>query len=107
MATRFVVRSIKLTASTEEAYQLPFGTKSMIVQCRTAVDLKIASRKGSVEGATAPGEYFTIKSGTVTTNNKLDVQDNEVWIYLAAASAVTAEIICTYDDSYKGGNNAG
>jgi len=106
MATRFLVENILLVANKESSYQLPKGCKSFTVQSRTAAACKIASRKSSVEGSTAPGKYFTIKSGTVYRETELDVGDGEVWIYLAASSALNIEIVCTYDDYIGGGAGA-
>jgi len=106
MAIRFLVENILLVANKEAAYQLPKGCKSLQVQSRTAAACNIASRKGSVEGSTAPGKYFTIKSGTVYKDDSLDVGDGEVWIYLAAGSALNIEVVCTYDDSIGGGAGA-
>ena len=103
MAIRLLVRNIALTANVEKPYQLPYGCKSLQIQCRTAVDVKMGTSQGAVEGATAPGVYFTIKSGTVFSDNKLDVGNDNVWIYLAAASGVVAELVLTFDDSYTRG----
>jgi len=106
MATRLLIENILLVANKESAYMLPKGTKSFTVQSRTAAACLIASKQKSVEGSTAPGKYFTIKSGTVYRETELDVGDGEVWIYLAATSAITIEVACAYDDSIGGGASA-
>lgn len=102
MAIKMVIRDVALATATEKPYQLPFGCKAIQIQCRTAVDIKMATSPGAVQGTVAPGHYFTIKSGTVFKERGLDIGSDTVWIFLAAASAVVAEIICTFDDTITG-----
>jgi len=78
-------------ANTEYAFQPPFGTKRMQVQCRTAVDLRMSTEKGTVALVNEP--YYTIRASTTLKLNDLDLKDPNSLLYFAAASAVVVEFI--------------
>lgn len=80
------------SADTEYSQALPeVGRISkLLIQCRTAFDVRLAFVTGKVAGPTAP--YMTIKSGTAYYDN--DVIMSGSTLFLASSEAgVVAEIL--------------
>ena len=86
--SRIQIANIDIPASTEVSWALPKGCKWFTLQCRTAVDIRIAVDAGKVVGLLKP--YFTLKSGTSWDEENLDIE-KQLLIYFAAASAVVVE----------------
>lgn len=84
------------TANTEYEFKFPMDTKKVKIQARTAVDVKVGTANGSVNGASPSGPYFTMKSGTVLTEEDLDFSGI---VYLANASAGTIVEILTWSSN--------
>ncbi len=91
MVNRIRVANTHITAANKEAmWTLPKGCKWFTLQCRTAVDVRIAFDSGHVESSEPP--YFTLKSGTNWNEQDLDIKER-LTIYFAAASAVWIEAL--------------
>lgn len=86
------VYNVTLTnANTEYSQALPPNVRSLAVQPRTAVDVRVAFVTGKVAGSTAP--FFTMKSGGALALHELQVADDTT-VYLASTTAGTVvEII--------------
>lgn len=77
----------------ESSVDIPQHTRQILIQCRTAVDIKVAF----VSGETA-SNFVTVKSGTgfnlvLSTGNAGGLLPSAAKLYLLAASSVVAEII--------------
>jgi hypothetical protein len=64
------VKNVSVPATGFTALTFSHAVSSVIIQCRTAVDVRFYQYKGEVP----PTEYFTIKSGTVL---RFDLQTKE------------------------------
>ena len=85
MRTLSVYDGTLTVANTEYSQALPPNVRSLAVQPRTAVDVRMAFVTGKVAGSTAP--FFTLKSGGAAALQELQVDDTTV--YLASATAGT------------------
>ncbi len=86
---RLAVVNIQISAANTEApWELPKGCKLFTLQCRTAVDVRIAFDSGHVASSEPP--YFTLKSGTSWSEQDLDNRESQK-VFFAAASAVWIE----------------
>jgi len=102
MARTIRVANVNITAGdTEFRWEVPKGCKGAQIQCRTAVDVRMSHREGRVAGSNPP--FFTIKSGAVFKENKLDTEEGSK-LYFAAASAVVVEIIAVVEEPEEGKN---
>lgn len=92
-ANRILIANISITAANKEApWAIPRGCIWFTMQCRTAVDVRIAVEAGKVASSEPP--YLTMKSGTSWDEHDLgiDIQTGHP-IFFAAASAVVVEIV--------------
>lgn len=90
-ANKILIANVNLAANKEVAWAIPKGCVWFTMQCRTAVDIKIAVEAGHVAISNAP--YFTMKSGTSWNESDLDIDvKTGLPIFFAAASAVVVEI---------------
>lgn len=78
--------------NTEYSQALPDNVRHFSIKCRTAVDLRLAFATGKVATPTDP--YVTIPSGGSYNSPEGVTFSPSQTIYVAAASAVKAEIIC-------------
>lgn len=92
-----VFNVVMADADTEYSQLLPFGTKSIRFQARTAASIRYAFVTGKVATPTAP--YMTLKSGGIyETIESLELtinaaQVSQTTLFLASASAaITVEI---------------
>jgi len=91
---RLVVIDRPLTQNKSVLVLLPQYTTRIQVQCRDATAILMAHRKDAVDTST-PVDYFTIKSGTVWSEEIKVGSGKESAIYLSCASASkVAEITC-------------
>ena len=89
--TRIQIANIPITAAnTDTPWALPKGCRWFSIQCRTAVDVRVAVQAGKAAGSQP--DYFTIKSGTVLKEDNLNIEER-LLLWLAAASAVTVEAV--------------
>ena len=88
MVSRILVANVQIAvANTEYGWALPKGCKWFTLQCRTAVDVRIAFDSGHVASSEPP--YFSLKSGT-SWSEDVDIK-TPLKIFFAAASAVWIE----------------
>ena len=81
------VYNVTLTnANTEYSQALPPNVRSLAVQPRTAVDVRMAFVTGKVATPTAP--FFTLKVGNAAALQELQAADDTT-VYLASATAGT------------------
>lgn len=78
--------------NTEYSQLLPDNCRHVAIKCRTSVDLRVAFATGKVATPTDP--YFTIPAGGSWASPECITFGPGVTIYVAAASAVKAEIVC-------------
>lgn len=74
------------SANTEYSQALPPNVRSLAIQPRTAVDVRVAFVTGKVATPTAP--YLTLKSGQPLTLGDLQLADDAT-VYVGTASAGT------------------
>lgn len=86
-ANTLKIANIPLNAAEETTWALPKGCRCVQLQCRTAVDVRLAVVAGE-----SNRRYFTVKSSSVFKERNLDI-NKPVTLYLYAASAVTVEAI--------------
>ncbi len=86
---RLVVANIRVPASEEAVWTLPKGCKWFTLQCRTAVDVRIAFDSGHVVSSEPP--YFTLKSSQGWSED-VDIKTPQT-IFFAAASAIWIEAV--------------
>ena len=84
-ANKILIANIPVPATTETPWALPKGCIWFTLQCRTAVDVKIAFESGRMGD-----RYLTLKSGTSWDEHDLDIRQRQP-IYFYAASAVVVE----------------
>ena len=84
-ANKILIANIPIPANTEVSWALPKGCVWFTLQCRTAVDVRIAFESGKMED-----RYLTLKSGTSWDEHDLDIRQRQP-IYFYAASAVVVE----------------
>lgn len=79
----------------ESYVPIPSGTRQILAQCRTAVDVRFAFETGKVAGPTA--NYGTIKAGTgfnpIIGWDAVSTLPPDAKLYLAAGSTVVLEIM--------------
>lgn len=74
-------------ANKEYPWQMPLGCKRITLKARDSSHvILIGTKKGDVEGATAPGSYFTVWASSSWSETNMNVQ-GEVWLYFASSSA--------------------
>ena len=73
-------------ANTEYSQELPPNTRSLAIQSRTAVDVRVAFVTGKVATPTAP--YFTMKADGALALQDLQLTDGAI-IYVGTATAGT------------------
>jgi len=76
--------------TTGTRWQHPPGLMWFTMQCRTAVAIRMSHLEDKVVNSVEP--YYTIKSGDVLKEDKLEDLDPKQDFFFAAASAVVLEI---------------
>lgn len=94
MATTTPV-NVPLTLANKAYSSGTLSTKTGSMQCRTAYDVIIGDTEESVNGASPPGPYRTMKAGSVFTYDPT-MQRNEFW-FACATAGVVVEIQPTHD----------
>ena len=84
-ANRIQIANIAVPATTETPWALPKGCVWLTLQCRSAVDVRIAFEAGQTTD-----RYLTLKAGTSWDEHDLDIRERQP-IYFYAASAVVVE----------------
>ena len=81
--------NVTLTNANEEYSQaLGAGARSISIQARTAVDVRLACATGAVGTATPVGPYLTVKSGGSHNSNGALVAQSPT-VFLASGTAGT------------------
>jgi len=79
------------SADTEYSQALP-PARTLVIQARTAVDVRIAFETGKVAGSTAP--FYTLKSGSVLNIPVLNQAVGVLTLYVASAgTGVVLEVL--------------
>ena len=88
-----VIYNVNLVAgNTEYSQALPANVRHFSIKCRTSVDLRVAFSTGYVAGSSDP--FITIPAGGSYNSPEGCTFSGSLTIYVAAASACEAEIIC-------------
>lgn len=91
------IQTLTLTdANTEYSLAIASPVSEISIQCRTAVDVRMATATGKVAGSTNP--FATIKAGGAYSKQfQPNEQANDFTLYFASASAGVVLEIMTWD----------
>ena len=82
----FSIINIELTTQDKEySWQLPKNLKKFTLHVRDGTAIRLAMVADKVAGSNSP--YFTLKANTAWSEDHLDIQSDDVFLYMACGSA--------------------